>query len=90
MEDSHFEKLNFEGSGTFNLYEYLYNLALCHIMNGNLMKALKCLKSILERSLSERVKHEIEVFVQFLQNEMKTALQGVKSIIYNYIEKTSK
>jgi len=37
-------------------------------MNGNLMKALKCLKGILERSLSERVKHEIEVFVQFLQN----------------------
>ena len=57
MESEHFEKLNFDGSGTFNLYEYLYNLALCHIMNGNLMKALKCLKSILERNLSERVKH---------------------------------
>jgi hypothetical protein len=45
-EELQFEKLNFDGNGTFNVYEYYYNLALCHIMNGNLAKALKCLKSI--------------------------------------------
>jgi hypothetical protein len=59
-DESQFEELNFETNGTFNVYEYLYNLALCHIMNGNFAKALKCLKRIIEKNIGvDRVKQEI-------------------------------
>jgi tetratricopeptide (TPR) repeat protein len=59
----------------FNYVECLYNISLCELMSGNVLKGVKRLKLAIEKCAEGDTRNQLELFVAMLEKEMRAQFE---------------